>query len=69
MTTQTLRRRRQHVLVLRLALVSRPLLLRRLDASLPFLGGARQALAVDSRRVRKDVTGPLTPLRCVVVEP
>ena len=35
--------------------------LRRLDARLGFLGGARQALAYDARGVRKDVS----PLRCV----
>ena len=34
---------------------SQPLLLRRLDGRLQYLGGARQALAVDARR---DVTGP-----------
>ena len=32
--------------------------LRRLDARLGFLGGARQALAYDARGVRKDVKGP-----------
>ena len=32
--------------------------LRRLDARLRFLGGARQALAYDARGVRKDVMGP-----------
>ena len=35
-----------------------PLRLRRLNGGLQFLGGARQALAVDARRVRKDVRGP-----------
>ena len=28
------------------------------DRRLAFLGGARQALAVDARRVREDVRGP-----------
>ena len=42
------------------------LLLRRLDGRLQFLGGARQALAVEARRVCK---GSFTPLRCVNVEP
>ena len=37
---------------------SQPLLLRRPDTRLQFLGGAHQALAVDARRVRKDVMGP-----------
>ena len=37
---------------------SQPLLLRRLDGRLQFFGGALQALAVDARRVRKDVIGP-----------
>ena len=37
---------------------SQPLLLRRLDTRLTFLGGARQALAVDARRVGKHVIGP-----------
>ena len=32
--------------------------LHRLDERLQFLGGARQALVVDARRVRKDVRGP-----------
>ena len=32
--------------------------LRRLDARLGFLGGARQALAYNARGVRKDVMGP-----------
>ena len=32
--------------------------LRRLDARLGFLRGARQALAYDARGVRKDVMGP-----------
>ena len=36
---------------------SQPLRLRHLDGRLPFLGGAGQALAVDGKRVRKDVTG------------
>ena len=37
---------------------SQPLLLPRLNARLHFLGGARQAVAVDARKVRKDVMGP-----------
>ena len=60
-TTQTLWHSLEPVLVLHRVLVSgpsQPLLLRRLDARLQFLGGARQALAVDARRVRKDVLGP-----------
>ena len=35
-----------------------PMLLRRVDGRLRFLGVARPALAVDGRRVRKDVRGP-----------
>ena len=35
--------------------ITKPLLLRRLDGRLRFLGGARQALAADTRRVREDV--------------
>ena len=35
-----------------------PLRLRRLEGRLRFLGGARQALAMNARRVRKDVKGP-----------
>ena len=42
--------------------------LRRLDARLGFLGGARQAVAYDARGVRKDVKGPQAPLRCVNAE-
>ena len=42
--------------------------LRRLDARLGFLGGARQAVAYDARGVRKDVKGPQAPLRCVDAE-
>ena len=52
-------------MVLRQVLVSdqsQPLRLRRLNGRLQFLGGTRQALAVDARRVRKDVRGSVTPL-------
>ena len=49
MIMQSLQRSRQLVLVLRRVLV---------NARLQFLGGARQALAEDARRVRKDVMGP-----------
>ena len=62
MTPQTLRRRREPVLVLRRVSVSGPITA--LAAATHrqkftiFLGGVRQALAVDARRVRKDVTGP-----------
>ena len=35
-----------------------PLLLRRLEGRLTFLEGARLALALYARRVRKDVRGP-----------
>ena len=61
MTTQLLQRSFQPVLVLRQVYVadqSQLLLLRRLDISLQFLPAARQALAVDARRVCKDVMGP-----------
>ena len=65
-TTQTLRHSHEPLLVLRRVLVERtnhsPSLLRRLDAWLTFLVAARQALAVDARGVRKDVTGPVNPL-------
>jgi hypothetical protein len=47
MTTESLRRSCEPVLVLR-----------RVYVGLQFLGGARLALAVDVRRVRKDVRGP-----------
>ena len=62
-TMQMLRRGREPVLVLRRVLVSGPIAA--LEARFEFLGAARQALAVDARRVRKDVRGPLTPMRCV----
>ena len=41
---------------------SQPLLLRHLEARLTFLGGARQALAVDARRVPHGRTGSVNPL-------
>ena len=53
-------RSREPVLVLLWVLVSASitaLLLRRLDARLRILGGARQALVFDARRIRKDVMG------------
>jgi hypothetical protein len=34
-----------------------------------FWGGARQALTVDKKRVRKDAMGLCTPSRCVDLEP
>ena len=48
------------VLRLSLVLVSGPIaaLAAASPQRLQFLGGARQALAVDARRVRKDVRGP-----------
>ena len=55
----TLRRSREPVLVLRRVLVSGPIT--GCDAPthwLTFLGRARQALKMDTRRVRKDVMGP-----------
>ena len=73
LTEQSLQRSREPVLVLRRVYVpdqSQPLLLRRLDARLHFLGGARPAFAVDAKRVRGEATGSLNPpLRCVDVEP
>ena len=48
---------------------SQSLRLHGLDRRLQFLGGARQALAVDTRRVRKDVRTYVTPLRCVNMGP
>ena len=60
-TTQSLRRSREPVLVLRRVLASGPITA--LAAASPrrkvktILGGARQALAVVARRVRKDVMG------------
>ena len=41
---------------------SQPSLLRCLEARLKNLGAARQALAADAERVRKDIMDPLTPL-------
>ena len=73
MTTQTLWRSREPVLVLcRVLMSGQPqplLLLRRPDARLQFLEYTHWALAVDARRVRKDIMGPYTPLRFVDVEP
>ena len=60
-TTHSPQRTREPVLVLRQVLVSGPITA--LAAASPrqkvtFLGGAHKAIAVDVRRVHKDVTGP-----------
>ena len=55
MSTQMLQHSREPFMVLRQVLVSGPIAA---DGRLQFLGGAPQALAVDARRVRKDVSGP-----------
>ena len=58
-------------MVLRRVLVdqSQPLLLRRLDGWLRFLGGACPALALDAKEDPQGRKGSITPLRCVNVEP
>ena len=64
MTTWTLQRGREPVLVLHRVLVSgpsQPLRLRPLDARYIYLGGASQALVVDARRIHKEVMGPYPP--------
>ena len=72
MTTQTLRHSLEPFLVLRRFLGRRPITALAAASprrTLPFLGSARQTLAVDARRVRKDVNPLALRRRGTITKP
>ena len=58
MTTQSLQRSCEPVLVLCQVIVSGPITALAASSRLHILGGEHQALAVDARSVHKDIMGP-----------